>query len=459
MKKSASSRFFLTTTLLAALAAAATESLAARMPKLDSFAFDFKYEMEALPAAEDLDNDGAPDFASRVYGNSTLSTGGYGYAIVDTRPNGGGYAYLQSANGSAGVWDRYGVTAATGFTVEARISVRDHPSGQYAICLAASIPDSGSEAFLGFQVGNDGVLYVWWGGTSLTNMVNTTDFHTWRIARAANSTTYSVWCDGILVGENLGSAGQYGWGLLLGCASSAWKGASHVSHLRFTKGGYAPMVEGRNSADFEHKYEMDAADARLSATASTSDWTLAGGANGTAALSDGTLFAYVPQGTTRFWMSGPLDSAIADSSPFTLEAKLRVHDSWYNDGKVLMFRAGTPREYCYLLIGKNDVRWMDSGNVEHIVHEGDNSDKMHVFRIAFTGDGDTGVGGFTLWRDGEMVSDAIKAFETGSGGNCALLGVGSRAYGGSFDVDYIRWTTAGVFAPYVPPHGTVVSLY
>ena len=52
-----------------------------------------------------------------------------------------------------------------------------------------------------------------------------------------------------------------------------------------------------------------------------------------------------------------------------------------------------------------------------------------------------------LWRDGEMVAENIKANEVGGSGNSVLFGVGSRAYGGSFDIDYVRWTTDGVYAP------------
>ena len=52
-----------------------------------------------------------------------------------------------------------------------------------------------------------------------------------------------------------------------------------------------------------------------------------------------------------------------------------------------------------------------------------------------------------LYIDGEMVAENIKANEVGGSGNSVLLGVGSRAYGGSFDIDYVRWTTDGVYAP------------
>jgi hypothetical protein len=437
------------------LVSVAIQSFAAKMPKLDSSAFDFKYEMEALPTAENLDNDGNPDFTSWLNGRSALSAQ-VGCGIFDCIWDGG--CYIQSANGTTGSWSRYGARTATGLTVEARIALRNHGSGQYAMCLAASVPDSDIRALLNFSVENDSVFHVWWGDTALTNMVHDRVFHTWRIARTANASTYSVWCDGTLVGENLGGASQNDWGLLLGSASRAWKSSAYVSYLRFTKGGWAPIIEERSSEDFAHKYEMDAGDSRLSATATTADWTRTAGSGVSASLSGGTLSAYVPEGQTCFWQSGPMDSSATEASPFTLETRFRVHNSWESEGKVLAIYCGTPREYAYLIFGTNSIRWVDRDRHEHMLDTNDNSDKMHTFRIAFTGDGDTAASGFMLWRDGELVPGFIKPFAMGNGGNYALFGVGSRAYGGSFDVDYIRWTTEGVFAPVTPPKATTLCI-
>ncbi len=445
-----SSRFLFS---LMALALTATHSDAARMPKLDSSAFDFKYEMETLPTAEDLDDDGTPDFSLSVNGRSTLETG-VGCGLIDCMSD--GCCYIQSANG-AGAWAQYGASAATGFTVEARIALRNHGSGQYAMSLAASVPDSNVRALLNFSVENGTTFRAWWGDTSLTNMVHDKQFHTWRIARAANAATYSVWCDGALVARDLGGANADDWGLLLGSASRNWKSAAYVSYLRFTKGGYAPMIEERGSEAFAHKYDMDANDSRLSATATTADWALTVGSGVSASLGGrGVLSAYVPQGKLCYWQSGPMDSSVTEASPFTLETRFRVHDSWEAEGKVFSIWCGTPREYAYLIFGTNSVRWVDKDRQEHMLDTNDNSDAMHVFRIAFSGDGDTAVSGFTLWRDGERVPAFIKPNVMGSDENCVIFGVGASAYGGSFEVDYVRWTTDGVFAPVTPPIATTL---
>ena len=51
-----------TTATLLAAATLATTATAAELPRLDSSKFAYKYEMIALPTAEDLDGTGANDF-------------------------------------------------------------------------------------------------------------------------------------------------------------------------------------------------------------------------------------------------------------------------------------------------------------------------------------------------------------------------------------------------------------
>lgn len=430
-----------TRTIIALATAGTVFSALAEMPRLDSARFDFKYEMEALPSAEDLDNDGTYDFTQTVGSSTSLSTS-YGVAVFSANWNN---CYINSGDG--GAWRKYGITAQTGFTIEARVLIKGQNQQDYSCALTASVPDSNVHALLNFTTNK-----VAWGSLVLTNMDMSASFHIWRIARAAGSTCYNVWCDDKLVGKNLGSpSGTESWNglnrITLGTIGGSYRGVSWVSYLRFTKGGYAPRCERKDSGEFAHKYEMNSDDSRFSATATTADWTLAK-TQGTASLSGGVLSATVPKESLRYWYSVPMDSSIVDSSPFTFESRLRVYDSAANsNGKVLYLACGTPREYCYFIIGTNSVRWVSNDRAEHIIHEGDNSDKMHIFRIAFTGDGDLSAGGFMLWRDGEKIADGIKPFTMGNAGNRVLFGVGASAYAGSFDVDYLRWTTDGVYAP------------
>ena len=434
------------------------------MPMRDSSDFDFKYEMEELPYEQDLDNDGACDFNAWVQSGVKAPYSEYGFLIFENREAACDIESDTAAGTNGGVWQRYGATAATGFTVEARISVRyfiPHLA-PWSCAFAASVPDSASHALLNFT---DTAVY--WGDTVLATNMNMAEFHTFRIAREAGSSGYCVWCDGDLIGADLGNANP-NWGtknwLLVGGIGGNYRGVTYVSYLRFTKGGYAPAASqgpsplGRRSRDFEHRYEMDGGDARFSPTATTSDWTVTGDSGGPAAsLSGGVLSVTVPEGGLREWVSGPLDPSVSASSPFTFEIRARVRDSWDSAGRVLSLFVGSPRETCYVIIGTNSVFWVDSDRIEHVLSECDNSDGMHVFRIACTGDGDLskGAGGFTVWRDGEKLSEHVSSrwLDVDS---AVEFGVGSRGYGGSFDVGYVRWTTAGDFMPYAAHTGMLI---
>ena len=65
-------------------------------------------------------------------------------------------------------------------------------------------------------------------------------------------------------------------------------------------------------------------------------------------------------------------------------------------------------------------------------------------------------GVFTLWRDGVKIGENLGIFDSGSSYNYVRLGVVSTSNGGSYEIDYIRWTTDGAFIPFVPPKGTAI---
>lgn len=437
----------------AAMAAMIAMGAAADLPQLDSTAFDFKYEMEALPTAEDLDGDGLADLTMNNSDWLTIPNN-TGYAIFDCSQS-SRYIASMADSGTAGcIWRKYGVTAQTGFTIETRLRVTAETAGMTAaFCLQASVPDSNVHALLNFKTN-----MVLWGNTGattvLTNMNTQSTFHTYRLVRAPGANVYSVWCDGQLVAENLGSGLSYGTlnRILIGSLGSSWRGGARVAYLRFTKGGYAPKQTEKDSREFAHKYEMDSADTRFSATATTSDWKHFEGAQGTAVLADGILSVVQPKGTMRYYRTiNPMDPSITASSPFTLELKVRPVTAWDSTRPVLNIFCGTPRAAVSLFIGLNSICWHGDQNV---IWRGDNTDKAHVYRFAY--DGDTEYG-FTLWRDGELIGQNLPCYEMTSNYNYARFGIASTgSHGGSFELDYIRWTTDGVFAPYVPPKGTIV---
>ena len=441
----------------AAMAAATSQGAAKDLPRLDSSKFDFCYEFVKSPAEEDLDGNGVADMIINNASANWLTCGtqnSIGYGVFDCSEGSRFIGSNQGADAVGGVWRRYNVTSTTGFTVETRVQIRSS-QGYGPIAVTASASDSYLNAFLNIK---DGAV-TWDSSQSIvvTNMDTKTDYHTYRIVRAPLSTTFSVWIDGNLVAENLEDGFKYGTILnriLLGSIGSSWKGSAVVSYLRFTKGGYAPPIEKdmrRDSSVFEHKYEMDASDTRFSPTATASDWSFGSGEEGTATLADGVLSVAQPKGKMRYYRTvGTMDQDISAKSPFTFEIAARIKSSWDGGGgRVLNLFLGTPRASCSFFIGTNTVQTSD----KVVLHTGDNTDKMHIFRVAYKGEWPNS---YALYRDGEKIAD-IGPFNTTATYNFARFGVASTdSHGGAFDVDYVRWTTDGAFTPPKPKKGFII---
>ena len=396
------------------------------LPQRDSSAFDFKYEMETPLVLENLDGDNFVDFTTNGYPSASSH-----YGVIDCTF--GKNAYYASMDG---------------YTIELRMKLNYMSTGaSYALALSAS-DGSGCDMCLNFQPDK-----LTWYGTLITNFVTTGSFHTYRIAKIPREPRFALWCDGVLVKDNLGDAFPANADLnrlLLGAIGGAYGGGAYFCYMRFTKGAYAPKVLAQDSSEFAHKYEMDSADTRFSPTATASDWTLGSGETGEAVLSDGVFSVEQPFKKMRYYATKEsMDPSVTASSPFTFEIKARVHDAWQDTaGRVLNIYCGTPRFSANFFVATNSVVW---SSAYIVIHQGDNTDKMHVFRVTYDGDRQDG---FTLWRDGEKIAENL----SGAGAyNQARFGiVSTSSHGGSFDVDYVRWTTDGVFAPYIPPMSTLM---
>lgn len=422
------------------VAAAAGQGMASDLSKLDSSAFSYKYEMDALPTQEDLDGDGAYDFTTA--NGPTLSTS-YGIATCSLNPN--RYFISNTDSGAGSVWRKFAPASGEGYTIELRMKV----TGQItttAVALNASYGEY--DALLNFKTNS-----LSWGSFEMS--FNTTDaFHIYRIAKIPNENRFVLWCDGKLVADNLTDAMPSNTGLnrlILGAIGGAYGGTIDVSYLRFTKGAYAPARTSlkplaADSSEFSHKYEMDSSDGRFEPRKDGTDWTHNVVGGGTVTLSDGILSVVQPSGAPRYYTTkSGLDSSVTASSPFTLEIKALVSDRWFeNIDKVLFVSGGTPRANCSFFIGENSVQYGSS-----VLDTSDNTDRMHVFRIAYEGEGKNGV---TMWRDGKKIGANLQC---SSAANYARFGIASgTSHGGSFYVDYIRWTTAGVFVP--PKSGMMI---
>ena len=416
------------------------------LPVLDSSKFDFKYEMDVLPTEQDLDNDGYRDF---IGGGSWLTLQGNGIARFDMR-NEASYIQSQTDAGQDGcVWRKYAPTAATGYTIEVRMRIISLVSGKPLAAALTASEGSNCDLMLSFKESS----LIWGTDTNakIANFATTNAFHTYRVARLPSENHFVLWCDGNLVTNCLGDAmSNTGLNrLLLGAIGGNWRSLAEVDYLRFTKGAYAPQQTMMDSAQFAHKYEMTSLDEGFSPNETTAQWQLtANEGDGTATMENGMLSVDMPTGKIRYWRTtDPMDESAVLGSSFTLETRLRIKNAWHAGGNVLHFYFGVNGLWCAFFINEKSISWRNGVNTETAKFECTNNDKMHVFRV-------TGCAGvLTLWRDGEKLGEGLVAANTA---NYVRFGVVSTGSGGSYEIDYIRWTTDGAFIPFVPPKGTAV---
>ena len=446
--------------LTAALAAGTTITAFADLPRRDSAQFDYKYDMVESPAVQDVDGGGKGDFTGMgTY--LTLGTGADAGTLKINASDGSKYLVSNLAVGTAGDgWRSMAASSTTGFTVEARVKVTACTGKNGAICIEAGPSDSKVYARLNL-FGNK----IGWNGTDLKEM-NTSEWHTYRITREGGKAVHSVYVDGELVAENLGTGFTYNtsilYRMLLGSPGGDWKGKAEVAWLRFHKGAYAPVDEkafikqNRLQSDkFDVKYEMDASDSRLSPTAGTaSDWkTTVDNRGGGVSMADGIL-SVTTGGYPAYWDT--TDTAwknlVGANTPYTVEFKIKVGSADTND-RAINLTTGSAGVVGNLFVGANSVQWSPdmTKNKETFVtlDTSDNTDKFHTFRIAY--DGATRHG-FTVWRDGEVIGEYLvdcTNFYNFSGNALGIVRFG-KAGGfndGSFNVNYVRWKIGGVYPP------------
>ena len=465
-------------TMLIPILAVTTASVAfADLPLLDSSQFDYRYEMLERPDQQDLDGGGANDFTGWSAAFSLGTEDKLGTIEIDASSS-GKYLISNQAVGTAGDgWRSLGASSSTGFTVEARVKVTECTGENGAICIEAGPSDSKVYARLNLFDGKIG-----WNGTTLTNMNTSANFHTYRITREGGTAVHSVWVDGVLVAENLGTGFTYNnstlYRCLLGSPGSGWTGKAEVAWLRFHKGAYAPLNPNdksskRNSNDFEVKYEMTADDVRFSASGnaktSGTEWTATVGTPPSVSFNSNTgCLSMNPNGkNTAYWAAkdGVWKNVVTPNTAYTVEFGAKIN-SCNVDGidRTLNFMTGTTGPVGSLYVGTNSVSWQVDGSMGHniILDTSDNTDAVHVFRVAYSGGARHG---FTVWRDdvkiGEDLVDCTNFYAYQGGGALAIVRFGvvsTSTHGGAFDIDYIRWTTEGAFRPAPPKQGLYIIL-
>ena len=154
-----------------------------------------------------------------------------------------------------------------------------------------------------------------------------------------------------------------------------------------------------------------------------------------------------------------LNSINETKSTVKVRTAIKIKEKWNLSSvgdRAIQFICGNPRAAAVFYIGPSNVTWEPNGAATYtIIPTGDNTDAMHTFRLTY--DGATRHG-YTLWRDGvvigEYLVDSTSYNQYASAGfpNLIRWGVTSTSsVGGSFDVDYLRWTTDGVWDYAGPP--------
>ena len=447
------------TMLIPILTVAATCTAFADLERKDSSEFDYKYEMVARPDQQDLDGSGANDFTG--WGDAfSLGTGADVGSIKIDASSSGKYLISNQNAGTAGDgWRSMAASSVSGFTVEARVKVTECTGNNGAICIEAGPSDSKVYARLNLFANKIG-----WNGTTLTNM-DTSVYHTYRIAREGGKAVHSVWVDGVLVAENLGTGFTFNnsvlYRMLLGSPGSGWTGKAQIAWLRFDKGAYAPVDEKAyvkanrlRSDEFAVKYEMNVDDTVGAKAGTTSDWkTTIDSRVGDVSKAGGVL-SVVAGGYPAYWDT--TDTAwknlVSATTPYTVEFNIKVDSSDENDRSINM-TTGSAGAVGNLFVGAASVQWSPdmTKNKETFVtlDTSNNTDKFHTFRIAY--DGATRHG-FTVWRDdvviGENLVDCVNFYNfNGNALGIVRFGKAGGFNNGTFHVNYVRWQIGGVYPP------------
>ncbi len=219
------------------LVATALESVLApsqpQLATLNSTQFDHRYEADtATPDIEDpssgwtlTDTGAAGDPFSAADGILHLAT------VVE----GGGRWYSGTAFENA-------IDPSTSYTLEFRAKITDSSGTEPGLNIVLA----NGEDFGWLSLGSGSL--DWMGKGTIMALDNASAFHTFRIAFDADSSTFTLWRDGILLGKNLSPIADPGLNgikrLVIGDASSGCSGTVDIDYIRWDTGGiYAPVPE------------------------------------------------------------------------------------------------------------------------------------------------------------------------------------------------------------------------
>ena len=216
---------------------------------MDSNAFSYKYEGDALPDTIDLDGNGQPDWIISIDGGtSAIVTVGTRTALeIATAAGDDTLAYRASTLvGTTTCWPVANIQFDDGWTVECSVKVVSMVAGRDGAGLFRASP-ADNEAHGGIWIASTG--QVWEGprdalGSPEQQEDNTDDFHVFRLAQEPGAATYSAWRDGVLLDDSRSKSYDYPRNFLqFGDSASKAAGTMQWDYVRFTSGAYAPVPE------------------------------------------------------------------------------------------------------------------------------------------------------------------------------------------------------------------------
>lgn len=196
------------------------------MDPKDSALFSYKYEADAMPLATEW------ALVDNVSGGNTFSVSNGEISYSTPVPAGGRWYWTKDK----------GTFAPTGdYTVETSLKVTadggDVPGMGIAVC-------NGSDYGF-FTIATDAVRMTTAAGQAvIASGLDNTAMHTYRVAYNSTAGSFSVWRDGVSLGDSLIGTSYTSAFVAFGDLSSSTMGTASMDYMRFdTSGAYSPVPE------------------------------------------------------------------------------------------------------------------------------------------------------------------------------------------------------------------------
>ncbi|MCG2685416.1 MAG: hypothetical protein L6306_17575, partial [Planctomycetales bacterium] len=211
------------------------------LPTKPTGGFSWIYSMDSDPASQDLDGNGAKDWAAKKSGSGAIA---YSHGIQTVASDGDSMAHL--ASGSRwGLSDNEVFNAQIGtgsYTVEFSAKLAAGSSYPYQLDWVA---DQGNDSLReALYVGADRTTVTASNGeTVLDGNTNSDAYHVFRLAYDSAACKAYVWRDGKYLGSFAPPMDGTKLGAFFGGGTGGTGGVAEVDYLALTSGAYAPDVE------------------------------------------------------------------------------------------------------------------------------------------------------------------------------------------------------------------------